>query len=599
MRKLTLALAAFTLLLLFFPAKAAAEITFKDVTAEVGLIEPLRGMFGHGAAWGDVNGDGYPDLFFGHFADRDGLYPPPDKLFINNSGHSFTELLDSPVRVKGRNSGAAFADLDNDGDLDLVVSHNAVEYEPPGPIEICQEGNHIYRNDGEGNMTDMTANSNLNFGIPFTGRSTFVLDYDGDGRLDLFMEEDWVLATLSGGNSRLMRNLGNFVFEDVTNQAGIPDGVYGLGGAVGDLNGDSWPDLYIAHIDRLYLNNKNGTFREKQNVFFDPQYSLPAGQNLNWPCGADIGDLDNDGDLDLVIGEHFVSSSDHRLRVFLNTGNNGNGDPVFQEITDSAGIRNLGTKQPHVQIEDFNNDGLLDILTSVQSALVYKNIGVSGGIPHFTGPVGSSPAGGLIYWPAAPVADFDRDGKLDIIGAQWDPGAHSPLLKNITPGAGDFIDIRIDAPGSGVNHHGIGATVRIYQPGQAGQPEALLGMKAISVSNGYSSGSPAIAHFGVPGYSAVDVVVIMPNEGPTYIASSQPTNRLVTITGNGITPPTPSSTPTLTPANPYDLDDNGQVNAADILILLQNWRNGSQGDFNNDGKVNSLDFGLLIANWAI
>ncbi len=88
-------------------------------------------------------------------------------------------------------------------------------------------------NNGEGNLTDITEHSGLDFGYPFLGRSTFVLDFNGDGLLDLFMQEDFVLGDISGGNSRLMKNMGNLQFEDVTAAAGFPTGfqtgLYGLG----------------------------------------------------------------------------------------------------------------------------------------------------------------------------------------------------------------------------------------------------------------------------------------------------------------------------------------------------------------------------------
>ena len=158
--------------------------------------------------------------------------PEPDKLFINRGDGTFQEVMDSPVRVKGKNSGAAFADFDNDGDLDLVVSHQSHEWghdneaeengQPSNDILSGHPNNFLFENDGKGNLKDVTRTSGLDFGWPFLGRNTFVFDYNGDGLLDIFMQEDWVLGNISAGDSRLMKNMGNLKFKDVTEEAGFP-----------------------------------------------------------------------------------------------------------------------------------------------------------------------------------------------------------------------------------------------------------------------------------------------------------------------------------------------------------------------------------------
>ena len=127
------------------------------------------------------------------------------------------------------------------------------------------------------------------------------------------------------------------------------------------------------------------------------------------------------------------------------------------------------------------------------------------------------------------VADFDRDGRLDYFGPQWYAEERSPLLRNVTEGALDYISIRMDIPGE-KNRNGIGATVRIYKPGKAGDDGALLGIKCISVSNGYSGGSMAEAHFGTPGQDVVDITISMPCSGNIYTIRSVKTRQLFTFT---------------------------------------------------------------------
>ena len=515
-----------------------AQIKFKDVTRKAGLVEPLKGIKGHSAAWGDVTGNGYPDLFVGTFADRrDSIYaerghaakPEPDKLFLNRGDGTFEEVLDSPIRQFGRNSGAVFADFDNDGDLDLIVSHNSYDDE----IYQSRTGNFLFENDGKGVFTDVTDKSGLDFGHPFTGRNTFAFDYNGDGLIDLFMQEDYVRDDVSGGNSRLMKNMGHMKFVDVTAEAGFPHvyrkGLYGLGGFVGDINGDLWPDVFFAHSCRMFINNGDGTFHEKEYNMVVPEYRLPAEAAAGgfWTCGADIGDLDMDGDMDMVMSQHYpLKETDSRsLFVFINEGNDMNGDPILRDISKELGIVAPATRAPHIQLADVDNDGRLDILTSSSNTFIYRNAGNKNGLPYFDKPIGAGFEGAIGYWSAGPLGDYDRDGRLDFFAAEWETTVISPLLQNVTQGARNYIAIKLELE-NGPNRNGIDARVDIYKPGKLGNDKELIGSRIISVSNGYSCGYEAIAYFGLPDYKSVDVRVSMPGGEQVYTAVSVKRNQM-------------------------------------------------------------------------
>jgi len=115
----------------------------------------------------------------------------------------------------------------------------------------------------------------------------------------------------------------------------------------------------------------------------------------------------------------------------------------------------------------------------------------------------------IIYSAPAPVADFDRDGRLDIFLANWWVESPSLLLRNETPG-GHWLDVEVRGP-RGVNRMGIGAVVRIYAAGKIGQADALLGRREISASQGYTSGQEASAHFGLGTVTHVDVEITLPH----------------------------------------------------------------------------------------
>ncbi len=522
------------IILTIFPVKG--QIIFEDKTERAGLLEPLKGIMGHGASWGDVTGNGYPDLFVGTFSDRpDSVYAKrdhsakaePDKFFLNRGDGTFEEVLESPVRQYGRNSGSAFADFDNDGDLDLVVSHNSYD----GNAHQ-KTGNFLFENNGQGLFTDVTPQSGLDFGWPFTGRNTFVFDYDGDGLLDLFMQEDWVRDDVSGGNSRLMKNTGNLRFKDVTAEAGFPHGfrkgLYGLGGFVGDISGDGWPDVFFSHSCRMFINQQDGTFREKVYDMVDPEYRLPvSADNQYWTCGAGLGDLDNDGDMDMVMGHHFIPDDtiSQRIYLFLNEGNDAAGNPILHDITMEAGLARPSSKIPNIQLRDMDNDGMVDILATGANTFIYRNSGMINGIPRFDEPTGSGIKEGNGYWACGAVGDYDRDGRLDFFGAEWQTSAHSPLLRNITHGANAYLAVKLELH-NGPNRNGIGARIDIYTPGNLGNEDERIGSRIITVSNGYSSGNEAIVYFGLPGHRKVDIRVSMPCGGPRYNAAGVERNQL-------------------------------------------------------------------------
>ena len=535
-KKISFLLFGLSLLAYCSSPQEPGKIKFENVTEEAGLLEPLKGMMGHGAAWGDITGNGYPDLFFGTFSGRPdsiyaerghGPYSEPDKLFLNNGDGTFTEVVNSPVNKRGRNSGAAFADFDNDGDLDLIVSHNSYE----GNKEMFRVGNFLFENKGGGSMEDVTEKSGLDFGLPFTGRNTFIFDFDGDGLLDILMQEDY-LRNISGANSRLMKNMGNLQFKDVTAEAGLPSGylqgLHGIGGWVGDINNDTWPDIFFAHSNRLFINNGDGTFREKKYEFTDPRFTAPVEtMGGSWTCGADIGDLNNDGNMDMVIGNHFHNDDSTTLRylyVYLNEGNDASGDPILRNITTETNIGNPSTKTPHLQIKDFDNDGRMDIMTSGCEDFIYRNTGMKNGIPMFE-PFSSGQKGGIDYWAAGPVADYDRDGRLDFFGAEWEPSVMSPLLRNVTPNAENYLAVKLELDGK-PNRNGIGAKVDVYKKGMLGKNKSRIATRQISVSNGYSSGYEAIVYFGLPNEKEVDIMVTMPCEGEVYTAKSVKRNQL-------------------------------------------------------------------------
>jgi hypothetical protein len=340
-----------------------------------------------------------------------------------------------------------------------------------------------------------------------------------------------------------LRNKGNLKFEDVTDAVGIPRVAPGLGVAVADVNNDGWPDIFICSgtFNALFLNDRKGHFKElpgARQLFAYQGAGEQGGDNM--VCGVCFCDVNRDGLLDLVLGQHYATPWRESVpnKLFINRGIK-DGVPTFEDVTERAGLTALGMKSPHVEIQDFDNDGWPDIYFSTAKfkdgkpyPVIFRHQGVvKGGIPQFRDnawAVNDFPTAAdraiadsgkmfekvkkerkVIYTAPGPSGDYDNDGRLDLFLPSWWPDRPSMLLHNETKG-GNWLRVQVEGT-RGVNRMGIGARVNLYAVGKLGEPAALLGCREIATGYGYASGQPAYAHFGLGKAEKVDVEVILPH----------------------------------------------------------------------------------------
>src|ERR671912_766542 len=458
------------------PASSGTQaITFSDVTDQEGITDQVtQDRFGHGVAWGDVNNDGNLDLLLGTFANYDPLVKQgytsgtfkPDQLAIRGAG-GFTIDPTFP-ETYGWTSGLAFADLDNDGDKDLVLSRNQeVAYDQTKPGETI-----ALRNDAgsfEKVPGAIPPNTRNNVG----GRSIAVLDYNADGLLDLFITQD----RFEGGQSSLLRNKGGFQFVDATASAGLPTNIEGFGVSAKDLTGDGHGDLYVVGSNRLFIAKGDGTFREigAKAVGLVRPAPDPDRPRADFDTGVSVGDVNRDGRPDVAVK---------------------NGD---------------------VNINDYNNDGWPDIAAGVAVSrtrpAVFRSLGLSNGVPRFAVPAGvgevkgtAEPGDQSHHGLPVAAADYNKDGRLDVFYDFFFTNEDGQLLLRNQTGSGHWLSISLGRALGG----GIGAKVSIYQAGGLGDPKALLGQREIAATDGYTAGVPDEAHFGLGIKTAVDVRVTLP-----------------------------------------------------------------------------------------
>jgi enediyne biosynthesis protein E4 len=374
---------------------------FTDVAAAVGL-NVSSGE--HGAAWGDLDGDGWLDLAIG-----DG------SLFTSTQGTAFHDAsaaagLD-PIDNHG---GVAWGDYDNDGQLDLLSSWQKIYRQNSLPFTKVWDG-------GGG------------------GSSLAWVDYDLDGDLDVF----------SGG--RLLRNDGGDTFVDVTGTAGL--GADGIASAWADYDGDSDPDLYLTCNgcpNWLFANNGDGTFTDVTAVA-----GVGDGGSGH---GAAWGDYDNDGDLDLLI----ANNNDEYNTLYRNEG-----DGTFADVSSAAGVQNRLGVGTGINWLDYDLDGWLDFIVVHRDAEngLYRNngdgtfseVGPASGMADPTDSDGSAVAD----------YDNDGDPDVFVVSGIWRSGTPNYLYRNNTdPGPGGPHWLKVKLAGVVSNQAGIGARVRVYAGGQ-------------------------------------------------------------------------------------------------------------------------------------
>ncbi len=335
---------------------------------------------GGGVAVGDVNNDGWVDLYFS-------ANQKPNELYLNQGNFTFKRVTEKAkvAGTKAWSTGVTMVDINADGWLDIYVCNS-------GDVAGDNKQNELFINNQDGTFTEAAAQ----YGLDDRGFSTHAVffDYDKDGDLDVYLLNNSYQAIGSFdlrrnerpkrdllGGDKLMRN-DNGTFVDVSEQAGIYGSVigFGLGVTVGDVNNDGWEDIFISNDfferDYLYLNQQNGTFTE----VLTQQMKSISGASM----GADMADIDNDGDNDIFVTEMLPTDYQrlksvttfedwNRYQYNVKNGyhhqftrnmlhrNNANGS--FSEVGRLAGVEATDWSWGALFF-DMNNDGLKDLFVS-------------------------------------------------------------------------------------------------------------------------------------------------------------------------------------------------------------------------------------------
>lgn len=377
--------------------------TFIDVSKAAGVNSSANTRL---AIWGDLNNDGYPELYLG-------LENEPDILFLNNGNGTFTDISWSAGIYNPANPfSVSMADVNQDGRLDIYVANFKTE-------------NKLYLNNGNLTFSDYTFRS----GALSTrnAMATLFFDYDNDHDLDLYLVHD-------GQPNLFYRNTGDGRFEEISETAGVADPGFGMGADAGDINNDGWLDLYVTNLyeNKLYLNNGDGTFSDISKSAGVDDYGMGWGTNFL--------DFNNDGWLDLYV------ANDSYFSPYPNVLYQNNGDLTFRIV------------EPE-------------------------------------GPV-SSRLGGY----GSACADIDLDGRPDIALSNTGTNDRLQLFENNYP-PGSWAGFRL--VGTASNRDAVGARMEVWDN------QGVKRMEEIAAGSSFASQNSLLQHFGLGAATGIDSVRIL------------------------------------------------------------------------------------------
>ena len=492
-----------------------------------------------GVAVFDYNGDGRPDIFFTNGADIATLKKTSPKyfnrLFRNEGNGKFTDVTaQAGLTGTGFDIGAAVGDYDNDGHPDLFV--------------LGVHGNTLYHNNGDGTFTDVTQKAGLDKWIdpeygPLWSEAAVWVDVNNDGLLDLFIVNylQWSYSDqpkcvaqgiadychprfYKGLPNQLFLNQGDGTFKDVSKEWGIRDHVgKGMGVGMADYDLDGKPDLFVTNdADYNFLfHNLGNKFDE---VAFQTNVALPEDAAFISGMGLDFRDFNNDGYPDIV----YVALKAQTYPIYLNTGK---GD--FAEVTTPSGMRaeSLESSGFGAAFYDFDNDGWKDIFVTrghvawhgppgsviSQPNMVFRNLGASGKWQALTSEAGFTDATTGRHRGCA-FGDFDGDGRIDAVTTGLNMDAE--LWMNRSPHAGHWLDVALEGVKS--NRDGIGARIKVVT-------KAGVQYNHQTSSVCYASSSLGPVHFGLGAEASASTVEITWPSGIVQTLKNVPADQVLKV----------------------------------------------------------------------
>ena len=494
---------------------SAAALSFTNATAESGFTS-LLDLGGHGIQVADIDGDGLLDVYVTHIFDP--KQNRPDLLFrnlggspqrfeeiglvagVSDDGFYALELEDGTVEELSEESHAAvFADFDNDGDLDLFNGHT-------------WSGHHrLYRNEGGARFVDISDSAGIDV-RDLGPRGVGAADLDGDGWLDI------VVTAWQGFIPNVYMNRGGMRFKRSRLQGDADPSFANQGLGLVDISGDGRPDIALSAFEHVVgvgvgsiaiLTNESPRFVE--NTAFTGLEYAQTTSDFRGTNGYSFQDIDNDGDLDVVI------TGFHGSKLYRN-----NGEGRFNLVRLFEGVYYTAA------FGDVDNDGDLDFYLAGDTGIYLNDLSEGTGAFRMVEGIGLDGIGTDAR--SAVFADMDNNGSLDLLIASKQ-GPNTFFRNNLESAAsGDWLGVSLTGPSG--ERGAVGAAVSLSRDGE------LVGYRVVQSTTGYCSQDPPRLHFGVDAAGTYDLLVRFQNGSEVTRAGLSP-GQVVVIDGTSAAEPSP------------------------------------------------------------
>lgn len=447
-------------------AVPAGHTPFKMLRANnvTGMIPDIKDAYG--AAFQDINNDGYPDIYLVCFRtlnrlliNNGGLIPFVDRTVLAGTGGNLMSHGNKNLEL-----GISIADYDNDGAKDMFLAGWGKSFR-------------LFKNLGNVRFANKT--SNLHALGTIDANIGLWLDANNDGYLDLYITDE------HKSNRLFMNNKDGGFFEQSWSDQFIAPAT-SEGASAGDLDGDGDQDIYVSNWfapDYLMINNGTGLFERR----FPNLATLHDSSSTN---SSTFADLDNDGDLDIL-----VCGNDDRVYLYRNTQE---GELRFEADSDIP-FAHLDGRVFGIVAADFNQDGWLDcFITTTKLNYLYLNDGTGNFLDTYDSD------NEIAYSTGAAVADLDNDGDLDLVVSN--KNKISQLFLN--PSNSQHY-IKLVLQGVTSNRDAIGAHIFFYSNIDSAQ--SLLGLRVVESNSAYLSSRTTAVYYGCGTRKKIDIKIIFPS----------------------------------------------------------------------------------------